>query len=558
MLIINQENIYSKLATAKPILALVVVMFAGIHAHKYLYIPFSMIEIFLIFLFTNFLTKKHRAVAYAINSVLCLIVLAEQAVLLFSGEYITFIMLENLGSVKALGNSLFIYILFFLLVLILSLLPVKYVRHSLLKNMRTSLFALGTYISVLLILLYFIGTPVSSVEALIVMANHTIKTKIEARVYANANVTQIGKTYYRTSIEQGIEKSAQLPEYPNVIVLFTEGMSSEVIDRYSTNFVDNQDDVLTPNLNRFFEKSLVFDNYYNHTAATYRGLWGQLYSGYQYLGGGNTLVEGFTVDGKEVEENMKTNIISAVDILNDNGYDTRFINPEPNNSQFLAYLRSFNYDAVTSGDITDRFLTDKEAFELLMNTAEQCTAPFFIGFYNVGTHHGFTSPDAQYGNGKSDIQNKFYNYDVQFGSFLETFMESNLADNTILIVTADHASYPSPEYKAIFGSNRESFIDEVPLIIYYRGVNHRILDAGGRNSLDLAPTILDLLDIADHDNYFLGKSLFLAGAEATPFERISNVDNVYYYTGEGTVTVADESHTATIQGIKDYYAISMQ
>lgn len=47
----------------------------------------------------------------------------------------------------------------------------------------------------------------------------------------------------------------------NILVIFIEGMSSLVISKE-----------LTPNLYEFRKKSISFNNYYNHTAATFRGL----------------------------------------------------------------------------------------------------------------------------------------------------------------------------------------------------------------------------------------------------------------------------------------------
>ncbi|MDD0274464.1 LTA synthase family protein, partial [Shigella flexneri] len=46
----------------------------------------------------------------------------------------------------------------------------------------------------------------------------------------------------------------------NILVIFIEGMSSLVISKE-----------LTPNLYEFRKKSISFNNYYNHTAATFRG-----------------------------------------------------------------------------------------------------------------------------------------------------------------------------------------------------------------------------------------------------------------------------------------------
>ena len=48
----------------------------------------------------------------------------------------------------------------------------------------------------------------------------------------------------------------------------------------SQHIIDDERNI-TPNIKELQSKSLSFSNYYNHTFATYRGIIGQLYSGYQ-------------------------------------------------------------------------------------------------------------------------------------------------------------------------------------------------------------------------------------------------------------------------------------
>ena len=69
-----------------------------------------------------------------------------------------------------------------------------------------------------------------------------------------------------------LKKPNNLPESPNVILIFVEGMSQHIID-------DERN--IAPNIREVQSKSLNFKNYYNHTFATYAGIIGQLYSGYQ-------------------------------------------------------------------------------------------------------------------------------------------------------------------------------------------------------------------------------------------------------------------------------------
>ena len=89
--------------------------------------------------------------------------------------------------------------------------------------------------------------------------------------------------------------------------------------------------------------------------------------------------------------------------------------------------------------------------------------------------------------------------------------EEGLSSNTLVIFTTDHASYVDDDYILSFYPDYERtdiFCDRIPLVFYYDGITPAVVDADGRNSLDLAPTVLDYLDI-DSPNYFLGNSLFL-------------------------------------------------
>jgi arylsulfatase A-like enzyme len=332
---------------------------------------------------------------------------------------------------------------------------------------------------------------------------------------------------------------------PNIIIIFTEGISAEVLDVYN-NLALN----LTPNLNKLYERSLVFNNYYNHTAPTYRGLRGQMISGYQFLDGDQE-IRGF---GKtNTTSHLNTNMISLVDILNYYQYSTYFINSEPSNVQFSNYLETFNFNNVISGEDKERYMSDKEIFTLLFDTMSRANQPFFIGVYNIGTHHGYNSPDIKYADGNNSILNKFYNFDRQFGIFFDLFMKSDISENTILIFTADHATFPSPEYKRTFKSKQKYFINNIPLFFFWYGIEHKIIDAHGRNSLDLTPTILDLLNINSYVNFFLGSSLFMENLN--DFSTITAIGEDFYSTKNNKIEKIIMGKEIDL--IKDYYRISI-
>ena len=294
--------------------------------------------------------------------------------------------------------------------------------------------------------------------------------------------------FYHEEIDDAIKAPETLGESPNIVLIFTEGLSQNVID-------DRRN--IMPNLASFQSQSIDFENYFNHTFATYRGIQGQLYSGYQF---------------KNEEKNTLT---SVQEILKENGYITTFINSEPKNSTFTKYLDDFEFDSLITSTELDgpaETVTDKDLYEQLFSEMENLSStgePFFIATYTFGTHISLDSPNEMYQDGDNALLNRFYNLDAQFGIFFEKFKESQLSKNTIIIFTSDHANFVDNDFRESFPNYKRNhgMVDEIPLYIYFSGVQPLEIDVNGRNSLGLAPTILDLVDISD-SNYFLGNSLF--------------------------------------------------
>lgn len=320
---------------------------------------------------------------------------------------------------------------------------------------------------------------------------------------------------------------------PNIILIFVEGFSSHIID-------DSRD--ITPNIKQFKEESIYFDNYYNHTAATYRGLIGQLYSGYQF------------------ENNDSNKLVSIMSLLRNNGYNSEFINTEPDNKEFTYYLNSLGFDNVKNqypGDIVH----DKEAYEQLYNEALDLNnkkVPFFLSMYTFDTHVGLDSFDITNSDlNNNNVLNRIYNMDYHFGLFLEKFKNSDLYDNTILVLTSDHASYSDYDYIRTFedanNNKKYSFIDKIPLIIYHKDIKPNVINVNCRNSLDLVPTILDYIDITDY-NYFLGDSLF-ADSGLSKYDKYYAEGSIYFSTDQCDVKHFNTENEFEKELIK-YYSIA--
>jgi phosphoglycerol transferase MdoB-like AlkP superfamily enzyme len=305
---------------------------------------------------------------------------------------------------------------------------------------------------------------------------------------------------------------------PNVIVLFIEGESARLFEAYGGHYPG-----LTPNVSRMARESMVVDDYFNHTAATFRGLQGQLTSGYPEHGGadgGTGWMEGAAATY------AKRSYATLPKMLRQRGYETVFFSPHSSSDAMTQLARMLGFERIYMAqrsrrellrnpeNIFGEALTDRDTYRALSGYLEQRkgNTPFFISLYSLNTHAFLDIPPSgtPYRDGSEPSLNTLHTADAAFGEFYARFMASKYADNTLLILTSDHAHYPEPPYVRVAGSPyKPYFVDRIPLLIqapWLRLPGH--FDAHGRTSLDLAPTILQMLGIRQAPNSFLGHSLF--------------------------------------------------
>ncbi len=376
------------------------------------------------------------------------------------------------------------------------------------------------------------------------VAADTTETAAETETVATTTTTytSLKDEFYQSGVTDYYTKPSALSSKPNVILIFVEGFSYDII-------YDERD--ITPNVRSIAAQSISFTNYYNHTFATYFGLSGQLYSGYQQdLYDANYLV-------------------SLQSIFKQYGYTTTFINVEPGVTVFSNFLKTFGFDTLLEDSskldgITTGTMSDKTAYETLYDTAislNSAGTPFFLSMYSFGTHATLDGLYNQYGDGSVAELNKFYDMDVQLGTFFEKFKNSALYDNTVLIITSDHATYIDAGYSEGFPDSTRTVLqtDEIPLLIYYKGVSATQVNVSGRNSLDLTPTILDFLDMSG-ENYFLGQSLFAPLSAANAYETLYEEYGTHRDTSGGYIHSLDSTTDAwfSAQLIKYFAAKLMQ
>ncbi len=526
---------------------------ANIYGGSFLSVLGSLSELLLIFGISSVISGKSKIWGYLANAFMCIIFSVQCLILFFSGEFLSPLMIENAGMADNLGDNITTYSILTAAVVAVSFLPFRItegISSTKAYKLVVSISAM-VYCATLFTGILANGHAVSPIASLSETSFKMARKRVFPLNYRNADRKDIMEFFHRDSISTGFRDCSTLAKMPNIIVIFTEGLSAEVLDSYNNLGLN-----LTPNIESLRSESLSFENYFNHTAATFRGIRGQLYSGYQYRGGyGSHSNKGFAeIDHNSIRDKTEVEINSITDILEGNGYNTCFINPEPEHSATVNYIKTLGFNNVFPSE-GNRKLSDKEAFSELERCIASSREPYFVGFYNIGTHHGFDSPDEKFGNGKNPILNRWKNYDTQFGKWFRRMKDKGVFENTLLIFTTDHASYNSPEWKSTFKSSQDSFIARIPLLIYGAGIKPGCIDASGRNSLDLAPTLLDILGLDKTPNWFLGSSLF--SKPETIYDRFCAIgDDFFRITDNHAISIRNK-YRSIISEIKKYYLISL-
>jgi lipoteichoic acid synthase len=315
------------------------------------------------------------------------------------------------------------------------------------------------------------------------------------------------------------EREENQAENPNIIVFFTEGFSARAINTYGS-----QHPEITPNIDDFAKSSMVVENYYNHTAATYRGLHGQLCSLFPTYGGD----EGWQTNYDDLPE---VNYYCLSNVFNKNGYETIFLDAHiEHESQVDEMMTQLGFKRVITGGVLSQkylgnakpklkfALSDKQFFEglidfLKVHEKDNRKKPFFMSLYNLGTHAflGVTRDAKKYGNRKNRSLNTIHTLDSAFGRFWEYYKTSPYSENTIVIFTADHCHYPERAFVDAFeGPGYQNiFVDKIPLIIHDPTRKlPKTFDARNSTSLDFTPSLIHYLDLGNHKNPFMGTSMY--------------------------------------------------
>lgn len=430
-----------------------------------------------------------------------------------SGEWISLLALDNINQAYLLVNVEYICIIVIGIAFVITYLVVIDRREV--RKRGTSVAIVSTIVSGLFLLIIstdlhtYVHIDAKKVTPVASFMRNMYFLCTESIFNQNVDGYPFRKDkVYKT--ELSFNKKSE--KTPNVIIIFTEGTSARLVGAYNSKYHD-----VTPYIDEFSRNSMRVDNYYNHTAATFRGTFGQLASSYNFSGVYST---------KDVLKNRSFQSLPRM--LNDT-YTTAFFSPHKKSDAYTDMLETLDFQHVyTRDEIKEEILSDNcdifhesikdaDMYKALISYLENYDSDknFFISMYTFNTHLGVELPDNTQPyelDGKTyESVNSLHNLDAAFGMFWQWFIHSKYKDNTIVVFTADHAHFNDSDYVKLVENDSDymrCFIDRIPLIIY--DPIHNLpteWDANDRTSLDLAPTVCQLIGV-NKENSFLGISLF--------------------------------------------------
>jgi len=337
------------------------------------------------------------------------------------------------------------------------------------------------------------------------------------------------------NIENDLAGKQLIEEDQNIIVIQVESLDQNIIDlRYNGREV-------TPFLNSLKERALYFDNFYA-----------------QHVNGSFDAEFSFFTSMYPINKNFgfKVNDLSAFDSLvgklNRRGYTTLAFHG--NDKTFFYrdkayeelgfdrfYSREDYEESIMKYPDTEFYLgiNDYDFFQQSFNYLVTAEEPYFAFFITVTSHTPFDFyPEEEEIEEFSSIPNPlvrgYFNSmaftDASLRAFFDRLSQSEISDNTAVIIYADHNAGIEHE---IYASDRNFVMnrpqlkvpENVPLFFIYPEVEPGISHKEG-SPTDLGPTILDMLGEEEKPADYLGCSLL--SDEKVPILFMHEIPQILY------------------------------
>ena len=278
-------------------------------------------------------------------------------------------------------------------------------------------------------------------------------------------------------------------QQPNIIVILLESCGGQFTE------ISGRTDI-TPNLNRLAHEGIYFTNCYANSWRTDRGTL-CTWSGYPSFP---------TMSVMKMPSKSRSLPNIARTLQQERGYSTHYLyGGDINFTNMRSYLVAGGFSDLTwKDDYTKEEQTsakwgvrDDITFQTLTELTQTMRQPFLIGYSTLSSHVPWDVPIHHF---DDEVLNAFYYLAQCVGNFIQQLRQSDLWNNTLVIMLPDHGIV----YAGLDESN--PLLNHIPMLWVGGAVKQPRRIEQVCNQTDLPATLLGQLGIA-HDDYTFSRDV---------------------------------------------------
>lgn len=537
----------------------------GMNIEKEMYIITMAVPMVIMFPSINKKGKRSFIFANIVYFICSILIYANYIYYNYSTNFLSVFQIENVKYAEEIGISLqylinlksvFIFFIDNVVFLTLSILILKYRKKDklMLINKRYPKYIILILIIILNIVILnkkidgayedYIYNKTLMVEHISIYYYHLedIKDYIkESFIKEKVDYSKINQIYEQNKKDKSVNTNfTGIAQGKNVIILQLESINEFVIN--ST--IDGKE--ITPNLNKFYKENIYFTNMYNQGIGTTADSEHTILTSMYPLENGRVFQKYFSNKWFDMYSQLK-----------ENGYYTSFMHPNVNTfwNRYLVYNTGYKIDEYndishfdSNGEMAGEFFSDEQFLTQAVYKMESYEKPFICMMSAISTHipyslEGISNLDEKLSidvsNVESDEISRYLlacNFvDYSFGKFMEEIENTDLLENSILIVYGDHgAGLQNLETVETickqngkdYNENIENLLNvHIPFGMKIPNFEARVIE-NSVSKIDIKPTIMNLLNI--EDKFSIGTDVF-SGKDYSFIKGIGYVTKENYY-----------------------------